>query len=311
MRILMKTKLFTLLTVLFIFTMFLFIGTATAFAGSGLTAGMETLSVDEIWLTGDMLHITVTDENSGESQTFELNLSDYAKPGDEYVTIKATDSSGRESNAIQFRNPYYVPQKNDMPDLVGDTSPLPDGSGQPSWNGPNPTGDGRPFTPEGTGTVVDNATDGDGKEFFTVETPDGNVFYLIVDRQRTSESVYLLNAVTEDDLASLAKPGNGKGTSSDETLVQPPETSATPDPVPAQPTEVAPEKSGSSNVGTIVFVVIAVVGVGGAGYYFKIVRPKQLGTDGADDYDDTEDGGEYDDDEELDVTEDSEGDDEE
>ena len=311
MRILMKTKLLPLLVAMFICTVFLFTGTAMAFDASILTVGMETLSVDEIWLTGDTLHITVTDEISGESQTFELSLSDYAKAGDEYVTIRATDSSGRESNAIQFRNPYYVPQENDMPDLAGGTSPLPDGSGQPSWNGPNPTGDGRPFTPSGTGTVVDNATDGDGKEFFTVETPDGNVFYLIVDRQRASENVYLLNAVTEDDLASLAKPGNGKGTSSDETLVQPPEASAAPDPVPVQPTETTPEKSGGSNVGTIVFVVIAVVGVGGAGYYFKIVRPKQHGTDGTDDYDDTEDGGEYDDDEEMDVTEDSEGDDEE
>jgi hypothetical protein len=34
----------------------------------------------------------------------------------------------------------------------------------------------RPFTPPGTGETVDNATDGDGKEFFTITTPDENVF---------------------------------------------------------------------------------------------------------------------------------------
>ena len=34
----------------------------------------------------------------------------------------------------------------------------------------------KPFTPNGTGTVVDNATDEDGKEFFTITTPSENVF---------------------------------------------------------------------------------------------------------------------------------------
>ena len=29
-----------------------------------------------------------------------------------------------------------------------------------------------PFTPDGTGTVVDNATDEDGKEFYTITTAD-------------------------------------------------------------------------------------------------------------------------------------------
>jgi hypothetical protein len=55
----------------------------------------EMLSVDEVWLTGDVLHIAVTDTGSGEKQTLMLNLSDYAKPGDEYVSIQATDSAGR------------------------------------------------------------------------------------------------------------------------------------------------------------------------------------------------------------------------
>jgi hypothetical protein len=35
--------------------------------------------------------------------------------------------------------------------------------------------DDNPFTPDGAGTVLDNATDGDGKEFFSIESADGNV----------------------------------------------------------------------------------------------------------------------------------------
>ena len=41
-----------------------------------------------------------------------------------------------------------------------------------------------PFTPNGTGTVVDKATDKDGKEFYTITTPDENIFFLVIDKQR-------------------------------------------------------------------------------------------------------------------------------
>ena len=64
-----------------------------------------------------------------------------------------------------------------------------------------------PFTPDGTGTVVDNATDEDGKEFYTITTADESVFYLVIDKQKTGENVYFLNAVTVDDLLPLAEQG--------------------------------------------------------------------------------------------------------
>lgn len=305
MRISTKTKLLPLIALMLVMGVFSFAGTAALAADPPTDA--ETLTVDEVWLVGDTLHITVTDKNGGESHTLELSLSDYAMSGDEYVTIQATDGSGNMSNAIQFKNPYYSPtseppqpnngQSGDetaLPDDGGGEAPLPDETGA----------SGRPFTPDGTGTVVDNATDGDGKEFFTVETPDGNVFYLIVDRQRTSENVYLLNAVTEDDLASLAKPGDGLTTGA---ATAPPSITPTPEPPePSEPETPAPESSGGGN-GTIIIIVIAVLAVGGAGYYFKIVRPKQNGGDAYDD----EEYEDFDENEEIDVADDGEGDDEE
>ena len=56
--------------------------------------------------------------------------------------------------------------------------------------------------------MIDNAfgTSGESvREFFTISTPDENVFYLVIDRQRGSENVYFLNAVTESDLLALAE----------------------------------------------------------------------------------------------------------
>lgn len=308
MQTLMKIKLLPLLALMFVMGAFLFAGTATAYAYAEPPADTQTLSVDEVWLTGDTLHIVVTDKDTGESQTLELSLSDYAKTGDEYVTIQATDKDGRTSNAIQFKNPYYVQQADDDTDS-GEDTPAPNGSTSESAvpDGSKPAED-NPFTPDGTGTVMDNATDGDGKEFFTVETADGNVFYLIVDRQRNADNVYLLNAVTESDLASLAKPGDGTNVSAVETPTTPaptapPETAPEPTPTPA------PVKSADNNMGTILFIVIAVIVVGGAGYYIKILRPKQLGTSGgSDDYDESEDDDDFDDDEEIDMTDSEEAD---
>jgi hypothetical protein len=242
----------------------------------------DSLTVDDLWLTGETLHIIVTDNNNGETQTLELNLRYYAQPYDEYVTVQAADSGGRASNTIQFRNPFYVPQENGTADPSGESA-APDGE--------NHAGGNHPFTPDGTGAVVDNVTEADGKEFFTVETPDGNVFYLVVDRQRNNDNVYLLNAVTENDLVSLAKPGDGTKVSAVPAApVATPEP--TPTPAPIEPTPVEPEKSGGNN--SLIFIVIAVVAVGVAGYYFKIVRPKQNGGDYEDDPEEVDENEEFD-----------------
>lgn len=134
-----------------------------------------------------------------------------------------------------------------------------------------------PFTPDGTGTVIDNATDGDGKEFYTITTPGKRVFYLIIDRQRESENVYFLDAVTEKDLLALAeKTGDADG-SKNATPVPEPEKipGTTPGPETSPSTAQPPASEQNSNMGTILLVLVIVVVGGGAGYYFKIYRPRK------------------------------------
>jgi len=160
---------------------------------------------------------------------------------------------------------------------------------------------GNPFTPDGSATVIDNATSDDGKEFFTFATPEGNVFFLVIDRSRGQDNVYFLNAVTEQDLMALAASSGG------DTPFNP-----VPPPLPApdlddpteevEPPTVVPEAQ-SGNNGTMIFIVIAALAFGGAAYYLKIVRPKKQGSDfdEEDEYDEEEvfDG---DDEEELEET---------
>ena len=140
------------------------------------------------------------------------------------------------------------------------------GTGGVDWEGLDPA---NPLTPDGQGSVLDNATGGEGKEFFTVTTADGEVFYLIIDRQKTGENVYFLNDVTLDDLKALAKSGEEPAPAPIPTPEPEPEPTPTPDPEPE------PEPEGKGGFGTLL-LALAVVAVGGvAGWYFKIYRPKQ------------------------------------
>jgi len=146
-----------------------------------------------------------------------------------------------------------------------------------------------PFTPDGSATVVDNATSDDGKEFFTFATPEGNVFFLVIDRSRSNNNVYFLNAVTEQDLMALA-----------EVSAQPPTFAPIPEPLPLPELEDEAEipeppaeiETQSNNNGTAIFIGLAVLAFGGAAYYLKIVRPKKQGAafdDEEDEYEEEED----------------------
>ncbi len=147
------------------------------------------------------------------------------------------------------------------------------------------TEDAAVFIPEGTGTVVNSANDGDGKQFYTIVTPAGNTFYLIIDLQRDSDNVYFLDAVTEKDLLALAEQ-NGYDTKDTEVI---PSASKSDDTSKANQepkgSTVQTPESQKDNAGML-FIVLAVVVIGGgAGYYFKIYRPKHQKADSEDDFD--------------------------
>lgn len=167
-----------------------------------------------------------------------------------------------------------------------------------------------PFTPGGQATVVDEATGEDGKLFYTFSTPEGNVFYLVIDRQRDSDNVYFLNAVTEQDLLSLAESGEeGTGESAIPEMkvcvcrercregwadVSCPACMEDPGSCKGKDAETQvpegqeeeggqkPAREIGGNISTIVFILLAAAAVGGAGYYLKIYKPKH-------DLDDAED----------------------
>lgn len=243
-------------------------------------------------LIGERLRIEAEDEGSGVDAVFvggrrvnyrvdsvaELNFKDYVGAAERSVKVWAVDFAGNESETVEILNPYYAEED----------------------------AGGRAFTPDGQATVVDNVTDEDGKEFYVFTTPEENVFYLVIDRQRDSENVYFLNAVTEDDLAALAEKG-GKVSEGSESAVPEPAACTCTDkceagyvnaacPVckndlrgclgkEAPAVEEEKEKSSGGNGAAAVFIFLAAIAAGGAGYYLKIYRPKH-DLDDAEDLDD-------------------------
>lgn len=272
--------------------------------------------VEAVYIDGNRVNSLVNGKAS-------VALKDYAGNAKQ-VSVYAVDYSGNRSDSVKLNNPYYKAPAA-LPSSTVSAAPTPAATPTPALS-PAPaassasapavttpvsssndgnesanTEDGAnssesaipegatPFTPDGTGTVMDNATEADGKEFYTITTADDNVFYLIIDKQRTDGNVYFLNAVTEDDLMALAEKSDG---TDGQSAVPTPEPEPTPQPTPDLEPEAEPEPEKSNGMGTVIFIVLAIAAVGGVGYYVKIVRPKQQAAFEDDGFEDEDDYGE-------------------
>lgn len=167
------------------------------------------------------------------------------------------------------------------------------------------------FTPDGTGSILDYDVNYDeDKQFYTITTAAGNIFYLIIDGKREDNNVYFLNAVTEQDLMALAEKaetGTVSGIPSAATcgcetkcvegavntecsVCKSDMSKCAGTAAQAEPEEPGEKQDMAGTIGMIVFIVIGVAAVAGVGYYVKIVRPKKQAAD--EDEFETEDYGE-------------------
>lgn len=172
------------------------------------------------------------------------------------------------------------------------------------------TGGSAAMTPDGNLTLIDDigSTTQSVKQFITVETKTGNIFYLIIDRDdEGKETVHFLNQVDEADLLALMEDGQKGSTASVCTCTTKCKAGAVntncpvcknnmsectgPEPQETQPQETEapqeePKNSGSGTGGLIVFLVVAMAG-GAALYYFKFKKPRAdtKGSDDLDEYD--------------------------
>lgn len=168
------------------------------------------------------------------------------------------------------------------------------------------------FTPSGNMTLIDDYlqieaeateyTPQQEKQFITLQSKNGNVFYLVIDRNGDEENVYFLNLVDEADLMALMEEAED-GTTTTTT----PATCSCTDKCAAgavntdceicrtemnecvgkesgvvlEPTEpdvtdtTDEEKPKNNNFGTILILVVLGAIIAGGYFYFKIYKPKR------------------------------------
>ena len=187
------------------------------------------------------------------------------------------------------------------------------------------------FTPDGNLTLIDDflqievpgdeETEQVEKQFITVQSKNGNTFYIVIDRNGETENVYFLNLVDEADLMALMESEDGETAAptcscTDKCVVGAINTNCeicrtnmsectskepVVDPEPTEPVEEPTEDPKSTNFMPI--IVVLILGAGGfAVYWFKFRKPKAK-TSGAtdlDDYDFGEDDEGYEEETEID-----------
>lgn len=127
-----------------------------------------------------------------------------------------------------------------------------------------------PFSVAGNGQLLDDITDDDTKQFLTVQTKNGNTFFMVIDRSRNSENVYMLSLIDENDLAEFI--GEEEQEPAEEkpaAIVEEPQK----EPVQEQP-RPEPEKGGMGMGALFTMILLGAGSIGGY-YYFKIWKPKR------------------------------------
>ncbi|MBO4885848.1 MAG: DUF4366 domain-containing protein [Clostridia bacterium] len=127
----------------------------------------------------------------------------------------------------------------------------------------------QPFTIAGNAEIIDDISDGT-KEFYTITTANNNTFFIVVDKDRAQQNVYMLAKVDENDVAEFIENRPEATPSPMPTLMF-----IQPTPAPTLPVTVVPETQSQPPSNNILLIGALALAAAGAGWYFKVYKPKQ------------------------------------
>lgn len=134
------------------------------------------------------------------------------------------------------------------------------------------------LTPEGNLTLIDDVGSSTkaGKQFITFVTKSGNYFYMVIDRDdKGEENVHFLNMVDEADLFALMDEEQVAEYQASLEAQKEDESTEVTEPVPEEPQEIEVEKP-EKKVNWAPLMLLAIFGVGGAGFFgYSVLNKKK------------------------------------
>ncbi len=231
-----------------------------------------------------------------------------------HLAVRAFDYAGNFSSPVSMDNPFYVehtsapqttpgttyPAATDVPATVTETPVYQTGVPYTQTAEPTPQiiyvqpeatptpvveteyitiGPGMPYLADGNGHTLDVLySAATNKQFITMQTKSGNVFYLVIDYDKPIDEdaemyeTYFLNLVDERDLMALMSEEEMPTATPQVIYVTPeptmePAPTPIPTPVPAETDPPAEKPEKNQITGILALVLILAVG-GGAAFYF-------------------------------------------
>lgn len=247
---------------------------------------------------------TYTDLTDGKLRV-QLTQKDFTT---KQIEITATDGAGNTSEKYVLQNPYYEWAKKQAEkqkassdsngavatttsaDTTGaeetTTSPLPQEAQASEPTDAKGTVDERTVTGieeqlaqegETADTVTKTATEGT-KEFYTISTKSGKIFYLIIDNSKSQDNVYFLTEVSEKDLMNFTLSDSVTLPEVDTVYAEPEKQAEEEKPEGTDTEEKEKEEvqmpEDKSPVGTYLLIALVAVGAAAGGYYLKVYKPK-------------------------------------
>ena len=137
------------------------------------------------------------------------------------------------------------------------------------------TEEGTPFSVSGNGQILDDKNNDSTKQFLTVQTKNGNTFFSCFRPIQSTENVYMLSMVDENDLAEFV-PEKKPQTEPPSVVI--PETEKKPE----QKSQRKKQNKAENQMGALLAISLLAAGGAGAYYYFKVAKPKKAETDAED-----------------------------